>query len=290
MFPSRFDYYQPKTLQEAVDLLAQSGGEAKVLAGGHSLLPLMKLRLAQPKYLVDIARVPGLVGISQQDGTVVIRAMTTHHDLETSQVLHTRVPIISEAAGLIGDLQVRNRGTIGGSLAHADPAADLPAVALALAAQMKAVGPQGERVIGADDFFVDIMTTALQPDEVLTEVSVPAFAPRTGGAYLKFPNPASRYAIVGVAAVVSLDANDHVQAIRVGITGLAGKPFRATRVEQELMGRKATAEVIAEAAQWAPDGVEPLSDIHASARYRAHLAGVFARRAIAAAVERARLA
>ncbi len=290
MFPSRFDYYQPKTLQEAIELLAQSGGEAKVLAGGHSLLPLMKLRLAQPRCLVDIARVPGLAGISQQDGTVVIGAMTTHHDLETSQVLHSRVPIISEAAGLIGDLQVRNRGTIGGSLAHADPAADLPAVVLALAAQMKAVGSGGEKVIGAEDFFVDIMTTALQPDEILTEVRVPAFGPRTGGAYLKFPNPASRYAVVGVAAVVSVDADDNVQAIRVGITGLAGKPFRATRVEQELMGQKATAEAIAEAAQHAPDGVEPLSDIHASARYRAHLASVFTRRAISAAVERARVA
>ena len=207
MTATAFEYHAPTTLQEALSLLTRYSGEAKILAGGHSLIPIMNLRLAQPKALIDIGKIPGLSGIREDNGAVVIGAMTTHHQVETSAVLQAKVPILPETAAVIGDVQVRNRGTIGGSIAHADPAGDFPAAAVALDLQLKVVGPKGERTIKGRDFFVDILTTALQPDEILTEIRVPAFAARTGSAYEKFPNPASRYAIVGAAAVVTVDAS-----------------------------------------------------------------------------------
>jgi aerobic carbon-monoxide dehydrogenase medium subunit len=282
-----FEYHVPTTVQEAISLLSQYGGEAKLLAGGHSLIPIMNLRLAQPKALIDIGKIPGLVGIREEGGTIVIGAMTTHWMIESSALLKEKVPILPEAAAVIGDVQVRNRGTIGGSLAHADPAGDFPAVAVALDMQLKAVGPRGERTLKAREFFVDILTTALQPDEILTEIRIPAFAARTGSAYEKFPNPASRYAIVGAAAVVTVDGNGVCQKAAVGLNGVSGKPVAAVGVEQALIGKRLNDQTIQEAATKAADGLEPLGDIFASAPYRAHLARVYTKRALARASGRA---
>ncbi len=200
--------------------------------------------------------------------------------LESSSLLKQKVPILPETAAVIGDVQVRNRGTIGGSIAHADPAGDLPGAAVALDMQLKAVGPRGERTLSSREFFVDILTTALQPDEILTEIRVPAMAPRTGSAYEKFPNPASRYAIVGAAAVVTLDGNGVCQKVSVGLNGMTGKPVAAVGVEQALVGKRLNDQAIQEASAKAADGLEPLGDIFASAAYRAHLARVFTKRAL----------
>jgi carbon-monoxide dehydrogenase medium subunit len=243
----------------------------------------MNLRLAQPKALIDIGKIPNLSGIREDNGTIVIGAMTTHYMVESSALLKQKAPILPEAAAVIGDVQVRNRGTIGGSIAHADPAGDFPAVAVALDMQLTAVGPRGERTLRAREFFVDILTTALQPDEILTEIRVPAIAPRTGSAYEKFPNPASRYAIVGVAAVITADGNGVCQKASIGLNGVTGKPVAATGVEQALVGKRLNDQAIQEAAGKAADGLEPLGDIFASAEYRAHLARVFTKRALARA-------
>jgi carbon-monoxide dehydrogenase medium subunit len=275
-----FEYHAPTTIQEAVSFLTQYGGDAKILAGGHSLIPIMNLRLAQPSAIIDLGKVPGLSDIREESGTIVIGAMTTHYMVESSALLKDKVPILPETAAVIGDVQVRNRGTIGGSIAHADPAGDFPAVAVALDMQLKVVGPKGERTIGAREFFVDILTTALQPDEILTEIRVPAFAPRTGSAYEKFANPASGYAIVGVAAVVTVDGNGVCQKASVGLNGITGKPVAAVGVEQALIGKQLNDQAIQEAAAKAADGLDPLGDIFASAEYRAHLARVFTKRAL----------
>jgi carbon-monoxide dehydrogenase medium subunit len=283
MSATAFEYHAPTTLQEALSLLTQYDGEAKILAGGHSLIPIMNLRLAQPKALIDIGKIAGLSGIREEAGTVIIGAMTTHYMVENSALLKQKVPILPETAAVIGDVQVRNRGTIGGSIAHADPAGDFPAAAVALDIQLKAVGPKGERTISSRDFFVDILTTALQPDEILTELRVPAFAARTGSAYEKFPNPASRYAIVGAAAVVTVDGNGVCQKASVGLNGISGKPVAAVGVEAALVGRHLNDQTIQEAAAKAADGLEPLGDIFASAEYRAHLARVYTKRALARA-------
>ena len=278
-----FEYHAPATIQEALSLLARYGGDAKILAGGHSLIPIMNLRLAQPKALIDIGKIPDLSGIREENGTIVIGAMTTHYMIESSALLKNKVPILPETAAVIGDVQVRNRGTIGGSIAHADPAGDFPAAAVALDMQLKAVGPRGERTIRAREFFVDILTTALQADEILTEIRLSAFTPRTGSAYEKFPNPASRYAIVGAAAVVTVDGSGVCQKASVGLNGVTGKPVAAVSVEQALTGKRLNDQTIQEAAAKAADGLEPLGDIFASAAYRAHLAQVYTKRALARA-------
>jgi carbon-monoxide dehydrogenase medium subunit len=278
-----FEYHAPATIQEAIALLTQYDGEAKILAGGHSLLPIMNLRLAQPKALIDIGKIPGLSGIREDNGSIVIGAMTTHYLVESSSLLKQKVPILPETAAVIGDVQVRNRGTIGGSIAHADPAGDLPGAAVALDLQLKAVGPRGERSLSAREFFVDILTTALQPDEILTEIRVPAMPPRTGSAYEKFPNPASRYAIVGAAAVITLDATGVCQKASIGLNGVTGTPVAAVGVEQALVGKRINDQSIQEASAKAADGLEPLGDIFASAAYRAHLARVFTKRALSRA-------
>jgi carbon-monoxide dehydrogenase medium subunit len=279
MFPAKFDYHAPTSLDEAIKLLAAGDGDVKVLAGGHSLLPLMKLRLAQPQALVDIGRIQGLSGIRVEGDTVVIGAMTTHAEIESSPELKQRLPILAECASVIGDLQVRNRGTLGGSLAHADPAGDFPAVILALDAELKARGPNGERTIRAGDFFVDMLTSALEPAEILTEIRIKTSASGTGGAYLKMDHPASHYALTGVAAVLSVQ-NGQIADARVAVTGVGPKAYRATGVEAALKGQPATAETFAKAAERAADGQDPLDDLHASSEYRAHLARVYTRRAL----------
>ena len=286
MFPNQFDYHRPTSVQEAVQLL-QDNPDAKIIAGGHSLLPAMKLRLAAPAALVDLAKIAGLRGINVNGG-VTIGAMTTYRDLIDSDDLRQRLPMIPEAAYDVGDLQVQSRGTIGGSLAHSDPAADLTAIVLALGGQVTAVGPNGERTISADDLFVDLLTTSLEPEEVITEVSIPTPPGRTGMHYEKHRHPASGYAVVGVAAVVTLGQGDTVASARIAVTGATSKATRATAAEQALTGQPLTDQTIAAAAQAAPDGLDLNGDLYASADYRRHLLTVMTRRALEAAVNRAR--
>jgi aerobic carbon-monoxide dehydrogenase medium subunit len=288
MIPSACEYVVPQTIDEAVTLLAEYGEEARLLAGGHSLIPLMKLRLAAPSVLIDIGRIPDIKGVVRRNGMVAIGASTTYSAIEDSALLQELCPLASEAAVSIGDRQVRNRGTIGGSLAHADPAGDMPAVVLALGGELIAVSRSGERTIAADDCFVDMFTTALKPDEMFTEIHVPVAGPRTGVAYEKFPHPASGYAIVGVAAIVTLGDGDTCRAVRVAITGAGTKATRAQAVEQALIGQEPSASGVARAAEDAAEGLELMGDIHASETYRAHLCRVYAKRALLKAAERAR--
>ncbi|MCX7622222.1 MAG: xanthine dehydrogenase family protein subunit M [Thermomicrobium sp.] len=287
MYPSTFTYYRAGSVQEALKLLVENP-DAKLLAGGHSLIPAMKLRLATPSALIDISRIPELAGIRDAGDRIVIGAMTRYDDIRRSDLVQRVLPILPEAIDVIGDLQVRNMGTIGGSLAHADPAADLPAVVLALGAELKAVGPNGERTIPADQFFVDLFTTALQANEILTEIAIPKPPARTGMSYQKFANPASGYAVVGVAAVVPLGEDGKVSAVRVGVTGAGPYAVRRENVEQALVGKEPTAEAIEAASQLASEGMNFNSDIFASEEYRAHLTRVFTKRALTRAVERAR--
>lgn len=287
MIPAQFDYQAPKTLDEAISLLAQHQDDAKILAGGHSLIPAMKLRLAQPALLVDIGRIKDLSYIREEGNKILIGATTTHYQLESSTLLQNICPLLPECASNIGDVQVRNKGTIGGSLAHADPAGDWPAAIIALHGSMVVAGSGGERVIAADDFFVDLMTTALQPGEILRQIRIEKPQGRTGQAYQKVPHPASGFAVVGVAVSLNLAADGTCQTSGVGITGVASTPYRAAGVESALANKKLDEETIAKAASHASDGVDANSDLHASADYRLHLAQVHTRRAIAAAVARA---
>jgi carbon-monoxide dehydrogenase medium subunit len=281
MIPASFAYESPRSLGEALALLA-SNPEAKVLAGGHSLLPAMKLRLAAPALLVDLGRIAGLRYIRHAGDSFAIGAMSTHADVESSPLLRASSPLLAEAAACIGDVQVRNCGTIGGSLAHADPAADYPAAILALDAELVAMSNTGERVIPARRFFTGLFSTALKPGEILTEVRVRATG--AGAAYKKFRHPASGFAVVGVAAVVRM-RGANIENAAVGITGVEAAAYRASAVEKALRGKPASA--IAAAAERASDGTTALSYNYASAEFRKHLACVYARRALEAAVARA---
>jgi carbon-monoxide dehydrogenase medium subunit len=285
MYPAQFDYVAPATLDEAIKLLAESGGDAKILAGGHSLLPAMKLRLAQPAKLIDLRKIPGLNEIKVDANGTTIGAMVTHVNVARSSEVQRALPSLAEACSLVGDIQVRNRGTLGGSLAHADPAGDPPAPFLALDGSIVVKGPNGERTIAGTDFFIDILTTALAEDEIVTAIKFPVLAAGTGTAYLKFEHPASHYALTGVAAAVKLDGSGNVESVKVGVTGVGPKAYRATGVEEALAGKGADA--VAAAAEHAADGIDCNDDIHASADYRAHLARVFTRRALQAAFSRA---
>ena len=286
MYPVPFEYHRARSVQEAVELLTRYGEWARPLAGGHSLLPLMKLRMAEPKHLVDIRRIPGLSGVREEAGMLIVGAATPHQILERSPLVRRRLPILSEAAAQIGDAQVRNMGTIGGSLAHADPAADLPAVMLAVGAELVAVGPKGTRAIPVDGFFLKLFTTTLLPGELLTEVRIPLPSAGTGGAYAKFPHPASRYAIVGVAAVVTV-VGGKISAARVAITGVGAKAARAAATEAALVGKAADAAAASSAAEKAAEGLVVRSDPRMDPEYWRALAVTFTRRALAAALERA---
>jgi aerobic carbon-monoxide dehydrogenase medium subunit len=288
MIPSAFDYIAPQSLAEALAALAAHGEEARLLAGGHSLLPLLKLRLARPKLLIDITRISGLGDIRQEGDWIVVGALATHYQIESSALLKTKCLLLPETAPAIGDVQVRNRGTIGGSLAHADPSADWPAAILALGAELKLLGPKGERRIAAEEFFVDALTTAIEPTEILIEIRVPVLARRSGCAYLNMPQQASGFAIVGVAVWLSLGQNGRCDDVGVGVTGLSHKPFRARGVEERLRGNKLTPKLIDESASRVADGIEPLEDLHASAKFRTHLAQVYTSRAIQESIKRVR--
>lgn len=278
MYPSDFEYAVPTTLQEALDLLSQNP-EAKVLAGGHSLLPLLRIRLASPPMLVDIGKIAELKGI-RANGSVRIGATTTYREIETSAELARVLPMLVESVHNIGDPAVRNRGTIGGSIAHADPAADLPAIVLALDAEMQVVGPGGARTIHADDFFVDMLQSAVEPGELLTEIHIPAMPTAMGAAYEKFKHPASGYAIVGVAVMVHRGDDGALSECRIAVTGAGPKAQRARAAEDALKG----GADVAAAAERASDGLDLIGDISASEEYRAHLTRVLTRRALTRAL------
>lgn len=284
MIAQNFDYTAPASLNEALTLLA--GDDVKVLAGGMSLIPLMKLRLATPGQLVDIGRIPDLNYIREDKGVLRIGATTTHYEVESSAAVRSRCPLLAEAASFIGDIQVRNRGTIGGSIAHADPAADYPASLLALEGRVVLATAKKQRELALADFFVDTFTTALEPGEIIKEVIVPVEDQSAGTSYQKNIQPASGFAIVGIAARVR-KSGGKVAMARVGVTGLAGKPYRAVNVEKALEGTAGSATDVQKAAALVADGIDANSDLHASADYRKHLARIYTMRALAAALSRA---
>jgi len=280
VIPSAFEYVAPATLAEATAFLTSHKDDAKLLAGGHSLIPLMKLRLAAPKFIVDISRVPGLRDILEVSGAIEIGAMATHHDIESSPIVRESLPALAATAATIGDIQVRNRGTFGGSLAHADPAADYPAVVLALNSEIIAIGPNGQRTIKATEFFVDLLTTVLEPDEIITSIRIPIPAAGTKVSYQKFPHPASRFAIVGVAAAIKLGTGGACESAAIGVTGAGSKAIRATAAEALLVGTKLEGATLARAGSAAAEAVDPIGDIHASTEYRRHLVRELTARAI----------
>jgi carbon-monoxide dehydrogenase medium subunit len=288
MIPAQFDYQAPATLEEAVSLLAGDPDGAKVLAGGHSLIPAMKLRLAQPQLLVDIARIKSLAYIREEGDQILIGATTTHYQLESSDLLQPICPLLPACARSIGDVQVRNKGTIGGSLAHSDPAGDWPAAALALGADLVLTGSNGDRTVKADSFFISLLTTDIQPGEILREIRIKKPSGRFGQAYQKVPHPASGFAVVGVAVHLSLSAGGSCTSAGIGVTGVATKAFRAQGVESALAGATLDDQTIAGAAAKVCDGIDPTSDLYASSDYRRHLAQVHTRRALQAALASAK--
>ena len=274
MIPAEFDYTAPESLQDAISALSQGGEDAKLLAGGHSLIPLMKLRLAAPSLLIDIRKVPGLQGIQRENGSWRIGALTRHTELE-----HTvELGLIAQAAGTIADPQVRNRGTIGGSLAHGDPASDLLAVMMVCDATVTLQGPGGQRTVAAGELFKDYLETAVEPDEVLTEIRFPALD-GWGYDYQKFNRRSEDWAMVAVSVVVK-KSGDTCEDVRVGLTHMSSVPLRATAVEDALRGQSLSAENIAKAAEQAAEGTDPPGDLNASPEYKRHLARVLTRRAL----------
>jgi carbon-monoxide dehydrogenase medium subunit len=288
MKPARFDYVAPETAGEAVSLLNDYEGEAKILAGGQSLMPLMNMRLARPGLLVDLGRVAGLDYIRESGGGLAIGAMTTKRAVERSALVKSRQPLLHGATLWIAHPQIRNRGTVGGSMAQADPAAEYPAVALALDAEFRAAGPGGERSIPAEDFFVTYLTTALDENEVLTEVRVPALPERTGWSIQEVARRHGDFAMVGAAITVTLGGGGRCSDARVVLFGVGPTPLRARAAEQVVTGEAPGEAVFAEAGRKAGEELdEPLSDVHASAEYRRHLAEVLTRRGLAEAAGRA---
>jgi carbon-monoxide dehydrogenase medium subunit len=283
MIAQDFEYASPASLKDALGML--SGDNVKVLAGGMSLIPLMKLRLATPGQLVDIGRIPDLNYIREDKGVLRIGATTTHYEVESSATVRARCPLLADAASHIGDIQVRNMGTIGGSVAHADPAADYPASLLALEARVALASAKRQREIPIADFFVDTFTTALEPGEIVREVIVPVEEQAVGTSYQKMLQPASGFAIVGVAARIR-KSGGKVAMARVGLTGLSGKPYRAAKVEKALEGTAGSATDVQKAAAIVAEGVDANSDLHASADYRKHLARVYTMRALTVALSR----
>ena len=285
MIPPSFDYHAPRTVQDAVGLLTQLGSDAKLLAGGHSLLPMMKLRFAQPAHLIDLNRIDELRGVADHGDYVVIGAMTVENDLIESPVLRAKVPLLSEAATLIADPQVRNRGTIGGDIAHGDPANDHPALALALDASFSLQGPEGRRDVKADDFFLGIYTTALAEDEILVSIRVPAFAARTGWAYEKLKRKTGDWATAGAAVVLRLDAGV-VSHVRIALTNVAPTAIRVTTAEDALFGQALTDASINAAAEAAMAACDPAEDLRGDIEYKTAMAGQMLKRAIRAAAAR----
>ncbi|HEY7167203.1 MAG TPA: xanthine dehydrogenase family protein subunit M [Candidatus Binatia bacterium] len=283
MIPAPFEYYAPRSLDEAVKVLSEHRDDVKILSGGQSLLPLMKMRLSKPAYLVDIGRIPGLDQISASGNQIEIGAMATYAQIEDSSLLRSRCPLLPQTASTIADVQVRNRGTMGGSIAHADPAGDMPATILALDADIRIFGPNGERWVKAGDFFLGLLMSVLEPDEIVTAIRVPA----TDGektAYLKAAPRSSGFAVVGVAVRLAVDAAGGCNRAAVALTGVTDKAYRAERVETMLAGKKLDAQTIEAAAAEATRNVDVIEDINGSIEYRTHLAQVYVTRAIQAAL------
>ena len=287
MFPASFGYVAPRSLDEALQLLKQHGDDAKLLAGGHSLLPAMKLRLASPRTLIDLGTVPGLNGVRLEGDKLVIGALTVHADVASSDVVGKYFPGLVDAASVIGDVQVRNRGTIGGSVAHADPAADYPVMLTALNASFVLRSIGGNRTVPVDDFFTDYFTTAMAPGEILTEILLPLPPAHSGSAYHKLAHPASGYVVVSAGAMITRQQSGSCGAARIAIGGLGSGPIRAVASEKELHGKVLNPQSIAAAAAKAAEAADPDEDIYASAEYKRHMATVLGRRAIEAAVQRA---
>ncbi|MEE8076369.1 MAG: xanthine dehydrogenase family protein subunit M [Candidatus Binatia bacterium] len=285
MIPSAFTYYSPTSLEEAVSRLSTDTDDVKLLAGGQSLLPLMKMRLAKPKIVIDLGRVPELNYIRPEGNKIAIGALTTYSQLEGSDLLQTRCPLLSETASVVGDIQVRNQGTFGGGLAHADPAGDMPAAVLALGAELKVIGPKGERWIKAEEFFITMLTTALSPDEILTEVRVPSLE-GIHSTYLKAAQRTSGFAIVGIAVCLKSGADGICEDIAIGVTGVTYKAYRAEDTEKMLQGKKLESRLIEEASALVTQGMDVMEDINASPEYRSHLARVTLIRAVETARER----
>ncbi len=287
MIPQSFEYLCPTTIPEAIALLQQYGESAKILSGGQSLIPLMKVRLARPEYLIDINRISGLQGIREEDGYLKIGGLTREADLEASELIRTKYPIILDTARVIADPQVRNMATVGGNLAHGDPANDHPATMLALGAKVVSVGPQGERVISAKDFFVSLFTTALQHDEVLTEIRIPIPPPRSGGAYFKLERKVSDFATVGVAAQLRIDDQGVCREAGIGLTNVGATPQKATTAENFLRGQTLDERQLKEAARLATKDAQPSSDLRGPAEYKSSMVMELTRRALALARSRA---
>lgn len=288
MIPDRFEYFAPKTIPEAVGLLQRYGEEAKVLAGGHSLIPLMKLRLAAPRYLVDINRISELVYIKEADGFLRIGALTRHADLETSDLIRSRYPLLADTARVIADPLVRNIGTVGGSLAHADPAGDWGAAMLAVGAQVVAAGLRGARTVPIHEFFVDTFSTVLKPDEILTEIRVPQPPARSGGAYLKLERKVGDFAIAAVGTHLVLDGKGVCEHVGIGLCNVGTTSLRARRAEDALRGKKADEATIARTAQLAAEECDPASDLRGPAEYKRDVVRVLTTRALRLAVQRAK--
>ena len=281
MIPAKFDYVAPATVEEALQAMADAGDEGKVIAGGQSLLPVLRMRLNAPEMVIDLGRIESLRGIRDDGDHIVIGAMTTHAEVQTDSLVHEHALLISKAVAEVADPQVRHRGTFGGALAHADPAGDLGAPVLALDAELVVQGPGGTRTIAATDFFVDLFTTAMEESELLTEVRIPKRS-GWGAHYEKFVRVAHQWPIVAVAAAVKVDGGTISEA-RVGLTNMGSTPLRATAVEQALVGKQATDEAVRAAAASAGEGTNPPSDLNGDADYRRHIATVLTRRAVLAA-------
>ncbi|HMA81518.1 MAG TPA: xanthine dehydrogenase family protein subunit M [Candidatus Binatia bacterium] len=284
MIPGSFEYYAPRSLGDAVNYLAAHRDDVKILSGGQSLLPLMKMRLSKPAFVVDIGRIPGLDAIVEEGDHLLIGALVTHAQIESSDLLKKKCPLMPQTATTIADVQVRNRGTLGGSIAHADPAGDWPAAIMALDAEIKVTGPNGERWVKCEDFFLGLLMSVLEPDEIVTAVKIPV----TGTdktAYMKAAPRSSGFAVVGVAVRIGLDASGQCSRAAIGITGVTDKAYRAERVEQMLAGKKLDASVIEQAAAEATRNVEAIEDINGSAEYRKHLTEVYVARSIETALK-----
>ena len=287
MYPASFEYLAPSGVNEAIALLQQYGEDAKLLAGGQSLVPMMKLRLARPRYLIDLNRIPNLNAIREQRGHIYVGAMTRHVEIEDSSLIREKLPMLCEAARQIADTQVRNRGTLGGSLAEADPSGDWGPVALALKAEMKCVGPKGERRIAAADFFTFAYTSALESQEILTEVIFPVPGAESAGVYLKLEPVAGAFAVVSAAVQVGLDENGICQTIGIGVTGRGSVPEQAVAIENLLKGKKITPELIDQAGRLIQEGAEPIEDMRGSAHYKKEALSAILRRALNEGLRRA---
>jgi len=288
MIPPSFEYVRPTTISEAIALLEQHGEDAKVLSGGQSLIPMMKLRLARPAWIVDINAIPGLGGIREEGGFLQIGGLVREADIETSELIRTRYPILHDTARVIADPLVRNLATAGGNLAHGDPANDHPATMLALRAEVVAAGPKGERSIAIDDFFVSIFTTALEPAEILTQIRIPIPPTGSGGAYFKLERKVGDFATAGVAAQLTMDANGTCRQVGIGLTNVGPTPIRARKAEEALRGKKLDEAAAGRAAQLAADESQPSSDLRGPEEYKRGLVKELTRRALVRALERAR--